>query len=90
MYSNRISYLMLSEINHWTEYAAAAFDLGLLVRILALRLQRTYVFLTLACTLAVLFDGAVLFYAPGSERVQIYGNLFLAFIFPLAAWDIFE
>ena len=81
---------MLSQINHWMEYAAAAFDLILLLRVLTLRLQRVYMFLTLACTLAVIFDAATIFYAPDNERVSLYTNLFSAFIVPLAAWDIFE
>jgi hypothetical protein len=75
------------------EYAAAATDLALLLRVLALRLQRTYVFLTLACVLAVLFDVAVLSLTPDSPeraRVEVYSNLLIAFVFPLAAWDVFE
>ena len=80
---------MLTQINHWMEYAAA-FDLILLLRILTLRLQRTYVFLTLACALAVLFDIATLFYAPDSKGLPLYAELFSALVFPLAAWDIFE
>jgi uncharacterized membrane protein len=57
---------------------------------LGLRLQRTYLFLTLAAALAVMFDVANLLYAETSPRVQIYSELFLGCIFPLAAWDIFE
>jgi hypothetical protein len=81
---------MLNQVNHWMEYTAAAVDLVLLVRVLSLRLQRTYMFLTLACALAVIFDVANLLYAEKSPRVQIYSELFLACVFPLAAWDIFE
>jgi hypothetical protein len=81
---------MLNQISHWMEYAAAAVDLVLLLRLLALRLQRTYLFLTLACALAVIFDVADLLFADQAPRVQIYSELFAACIFPLAAWDIFE
>jgi hypothetical protein len=83
---------MLIQLNHWMEYAAAAIDVVLLLRVLALRLQRTYVFLTLACVLAVLFDVAVLSLPPDSPeraRVEVYSNLLIAFVFPLAAWDVF-
>jgi len=83
---------MLSQLNQWMEYAAAAIDLALLLRVLALRLQRTYVFLTLACVLAVLFDIAVLSLPPDSPeraRVEVYSSLLIAFVFPLAAWDVF-
>ena len=47
-------------------------------------------FLTLACALAVIFDVANLLYADKAPLVQIYSELFLSCIFPLAAWDIFE
>jgi hypothetical protein len=83
---------MLIQLNHWMEYAVAAIDAVLLLRVLTLRLQRTYVFLTLACVLAVLFDVAVLSLPPDSQeraRVEVYSNLLIAFVFPLAAWDVF-
>jgi hypothetical protein len=75
------------------EYAAAAIDVVLLLRVLALRLQRTYIFLTLACALAVLFDAAILSLtrdSPERMRVEVYSSLLIAFVFPLAAWDVFE
>jgi len=81
---------MLNQINHWIEYAGDAVDLVLLLRILTLRLQRTYMFVTLLCALTVLFDAANLLYGHDLPRVQIYSELFLACVFPLAAWDIFE
>ena len=81
---------MLTQINHWMEYVAAVIDLVLLLRILGLRLQRTYVFLTLAAAVSVVFDVASLRFAEEVPRVQIYGQLFMAVIFPLAVWDIFE
>jgi hypothetical protein len=82
---------MLNQINHWIEYAAAGIDLVLLLRVLALRLQRTYLFLTLVCLLTVVFDVANLLYdSQAYPRVEIYGALFLSLLFPLAVWDIFE
>jgi uncharacterized membrane protein len=81
---------MLNQINHWIEYVSAGVDLVLLLRVLALRLQRTYVFLTLACAVSVIFDVANLRFAQESPFIQLYTDLFLAFLFPLAVWDIFE
>ncbi len=84
---------MLIQLNHWMEYAAAAMDVALLLRVLTLRLQRTYVFLTLACALAVLFDVSILSLtreSPERFRVEVYSSLLIAFVFPLAAWDVFE
>ena len=81
---------MLNQISHWMENAAAAVDLVLLLRVLALRLQRTYLFLTLACALAVIFDVADLLFADQTPRLQIYSELFVACFFTPAAWDVFE
>jgi hypothetical protein len=84
---------MLTQLDHWLEYAAAAMDAALLLRVFTLRLQRTYVFLTLACALAVLFDVAILSLtrdSPERMRVEVYSSLLVAFVFPLAAWDVFE
>jgi hypothetical protein len=84
---------MLTQLDHWLEYTSAAMDAALLLRVLTLRLQRTYVFLTLACALAVLFDVAILSLArdsPERVRVGVYSSLLVAFVFPLAAWDVFE
>ena len=92
MYSNRYSG-MLNQVNHWMEYASAGVDVLLFLRVLALRLQRTYIFLTLICVLAVVFDAVIISLTRGSperERVEIYSSLLLAFVFPLAAWDVFE
>lgn len=81
---------MLNQINRWMEYASTGVDLVLLLRVLGLRLQRTYLFLTLVCVLVVIFDVASLVYAQEFPRVQLYSQLFLALVFPLAVWDIFE
>lgn len=81
---------MLNQINHWMEYVAAGVDLVLLLRILSLRLQRTYLFVTLLCTLSVLFDAANFRFAQDVPRVQFYSQIFLACLFPVACWDIFE
>ena len=81
---------MLNQINHWMEYVAAGVDLVLLLRILGLRLQRTYLFVTLLCALAVLFDAANFLYAQNAPRVELYSQTFLACLFPVACWDVFE
>jgi hypothetical protein len=84
---------MLTQINHWMEYASAVIDVFFLLRVLALRLQRTYVFLTLACVLTVFFDVIDLMLAhdsPEAQRMWVYSNLLFAVVFPFAAWDVFE
>ena len=48
---------MLDQVTHWIEIASAAVDGLLLLRVLQLKLQRIYVFITLACVLSLFFDG---------------------------------
>jgi hypothetical protein len=87
----------LKEINHWVEIVASVFDAMLLLRILLLRLHRTYLFITLACVLAVFYDGVGLWFESwfGAEsqeltRVFIYSRFLDAVLYPLAVWDVFE
>jgi hypothetical protein len=61
--------------------------------VLQLRLHRVYAFLTLACGLALFFDGVGLWLGPESEenmRVFLYSRFLYTFIYPLIAWDVFE
>ena len=43
----------MSQVNHWFDFAATAIDLLLLLRVLTLKLHRTYFFIALACLLVV-------------------------------------
>lgn len=84
---------MLSLADHWMEIAATAVDALLLGRVLLLRLNRLYVYITLACLLGVFFDVVGLW--PGmatevSRRIFLYSRYIYALVFPLAAWDVFE
>src|ERR1700712_5621930 len=83
---------MLSQVNHWMEYVVTCADVLLLLRVLTLRLHKTYLFLTLLCVLAVFFDGVDLWLgdSPEGGRVFVYSRLLFAFVFPIAAWDVFE
>ncbi|HSU61255.1 MAG TPA: hypothetical protein VLI55_18240 [Bryobacteraceae bacterium] len=84
---------MLTEANHWLEFVATAIDAALLLRILTLKLHRTYTFITLAATLAVFLDGVMLWLGSDSKEfasVFIYSRFLYGFVFPAAAWDVFE
>jgi len=84
---------MLTQIIHWMQVAGTAFDVALLARVLLLRLHRTYLFITLACVVAVLFDGADLWLGFGSDasaRLFFYSRFLCVIVFPLAVWDVFE
>lgn len=84
---------MLTQANHWLEFVATAIDALLLLRILTLKLHRTYTFITLAAALAVLIDAVMLWLGSDSRefaRVFIYSRFLYGFVFPAAAWDVFE
>jgi hypothetical protein len=84
---------MLSQVNHWLDFAATAIDLLLLLRVVTLKLHRTYFFIALACLLSVFFDGVALWLGPDSDenlRVFLYSRFLYAFVYPVAAWDVFE
>jgi hypothetical protein len=84
---------MLSQINLWTDRAGMIFDLLLLVRILTLKLRRTYTFITLFALMNLFYDGieiAMGINSPEFRRVDILSKLIYAIIFPLASWDLFE
>jgi hypothetical protein len=84
---------MLEQSTHWLEIASAALDGLLLLRVLQLRLHRVYVFLTLACGLAVFFDAVGLWLGMTSDengRVFLYSRFLYTFLYPLIAWDVFE
>lgn len=84
---------ILSQVNHWLDFAATAIDLLLLLRVLTLKLHKTYFFIALACLLTVFFDGVALWLGVESQensRVFLYSRFLYAFVYPVAAWDVFE
>lgn len=84
---------MLHQASHWIEIAGIAVSALLLCRVLALRLYRTYLFITLACVLDLLFGGVFLWLGEGSQagdRVFVYSRFVYALVYPMAAWDVFE
>jgi hypothetical protein len=84
---------MLQEAIHWLEMIATVTDGLLLLRVLSLRLNRVYLFVTLFCAVTLLIDVAswVLGWdSPETVRVSVYTQYLFALVFPLVAWDIFE
>jgi len=84
---------MLSQITLWTERAGMLFDLLLMVRILSLKLRRTYTFITLFALMSLFYDVLALilgFDSPEFRNVEVLSRLIYAVIFPLASWDLFE
>ncbi len=84
---------MLSQVNHWIGIGSVAIDAALLLRILQLKLQRTYYFITLACVLGLLFDGVAIWLGTESHestRVFLYSRFLYAFVYPAAAYDVWE
>ena len=65
----------------------------LLVRILSLKLQRVYLWVTLYCVINLLVDASA--WAVGWEshealRIFFFTRFAFAVLYPLAAWDVFE
>lgn len=84
---------ILSQVNHWLDFAATGIDVLLLLRVVTLKLHRIYFFIALACLLSVFFDGIALWLGPDSQenfRVFLYSRFLYAFVYPVAAWDVFE
>ena len=84
---------MLDQVARWTEIAGTVADVLLLLRIVTLRLYRTYQFVTLYCVVVVGLDAAgwmLGLASKESERVFVYSRFLMIVIFPLAAWDCFE
>lgn len=84
---------MLDHAVEWMEIVGTVADALLLVRILALRLNRLYTFFTLFCVLNVAFDVIAWWLGWDSQenvRVSAYAQFLFAIVFPLVAWDIFE
>jgi hypothetical protein len=84
---------MLSQVNLWVERAATVLDVILVLRILFLKLHKTYLFVTLVAVLSVFYDaiGLVLgLQTPAFAKVEIFSKFLYAIVYPLALWDLFE
>jgi hypothetical protein len=84
---------MLNQVNHWLELAGTAVDALLVLRILQLRLHRTYLYITLACVLSIFFDGVMLWFHSDSRefgRIFIYSRFLYVFVYPAASHDVWE
>ena len=85
---------MLNQAIHWLEIVGTAVDAILLCRVLLLKLHRVYLFITLACVLAVFFDVVIDLWLHDSSvegvRVFLYSRFLYAFVYPAVAWDVFE
>jgi hypothetical protein len=84
---------MLKHAIEWLQMSVTVVEGLLLLRVLSLKLHRVYAFITLYCTLNLLFD-AVSWYlgweSSETGRVFIYSLFFFAALYPFAAWDVFE
>lgn len=75
------------------EIGGTVIDGLLLLRILQLKLHRIYFFISLAAFLSLFFDGVMLWLGSNSHefaRVFIYSRFLYAFVFPAAAYDVWE
>ena len=68
-------------------------DLVLLLRILTLKLRRTYMFITLFALLSLFYDGVELVMgseSPDFRGVSVLSRFVYAIVYPLVSWDLFE
>ncbi len=82
----------MKEVNHWIEILGTAVDLALLLRIGQLKLYRTYSS-SPWFAFFVFFDGVALWLGSSSAefaRVFFYSRFLYAFVFPMAAYDVWE
>lgn len=84
---------MVDQVTYWIFLVSVGADVLLLLRLLMLRLHRVYTFVALYCVVTVVLDAGYLItglHGPASDRLFIYSRFVEAFLFPLAAWDVFE
>jgi hypothetical protein len=84
---------MLKHAIDWMQMAVTVVEGLLLVRVLGLRLYRTYAFITLYCTLNLLFDSACWYVGWDSSEaasIFVYSLFFFTPLYPVAVWDVFE
>jgi drug/metabolite transporter (DMT)-like permease len=84
---------MLKQAVDWAQMVVTVVEALLLVRVIALKLHRTYAFITLYCAVNVFFDGAAWYLglqSQESERIFIYSLFFFTVLYPLVVWDVFE
>jgi hypothetical protein len=84
---------MLKQTIDWAQMVATIVEGVLLLRVVALRLHRTYAFITLFCVVTLFFDAASWYFGwetKESERIFIYSLFFLTVLYPLVVWDVFE
>ena len=84
---------MLKHAIEWMQMVVTVAEALLLVRVLSLRLHRVYAYITLYCTVNILFD-AVSWYlgweTRESVRISTYSLFLFALLYPLVVWDVFE
>jgi hypothetical protein len=84
---------MMNESMHWMLLSGSVLDTVLLLRVLGLRLQRIYAFITLDCVLSVLLDWVSAYLgwdSPESMRLFTLTRFLYSLLTPLIAWDVFE
>jgi hypothetical protein len=84
---------MVDQIVRWMQIVGTFMEFLLLGRMLVLKFQRVYVFLTLYAAVNFLVDASII--SVGTEsvpgnRIFFYSRFLFAFVYPIAAWDVFE
>ena len=84
---------MLNQVIHWIQMVGTVLEGVLLVRLVSLKLQRVYLWVTLYWAANLLVDVSAWvsgWDSPEAERIFLYTRFLFAALYPLAAWDVFE
>jgi uncharacterized membrane-anchored protein len=84
---------MLKHAVDWMQMGVTVVEGVLLFRVISLRLDRIYAFITRYCTLNLLFDVAAWYVgwdAPETITIFVYSLFFFAVLYPFTAYDTFE
>jgi hypothetical protein len=84
---------MLEHVVLWMQIFETFLEFLLLGRMLLLRMQRVYVYITLFAIVTVALDACSLIAGIESDpaiRIFFYSRFLLVLLYPLAAWDVFE
>lgn len=84
---------MLDQIVLWMQIVETFLEFLLLGRMLMLKLQRAYLYLTLYAVVTLVLDTSSLLVGIDSDpsvRIFFYSRFLFTLIYPLAAWDVFE
>ena len=78
---------------HWLQMGGTVVEGIVLLRMVSLKLQRVYLWVTLYWAVNLVIDVSAWSFgwdSPESQRIFLFTRFLLAALYPIAAWDAFE